>query len=877
MKIVLTHVNPDFDAIASAYAALKVHACDFIVYTTGFDENIKKFIRNYDINIPLKHVNEIVDEDIELIIITDCKIKERLGEAALLLDRAKRVIIYDHHPISGKDIEADEEFIFNFGSTSTIITERIKVKNLEMDSELATFLLLGIYEDTGLLTFSNTTPRDLYAAAYLIENGGELSAVPIYINRELNKAQVFILNQLLQNLTVLKIANFSVGVSYASHDEYVSEVSILAHKIMYIEGLDALFILVRVEDRVLFIGRSNADEIDVSKIAEGFKGGGHPYAASAIIKDMTLHESLEKLKYLIKENIKPVKIAKEFMTFPVKYIEHDKKFKEALELFMKYNLNTMPVVKNGKTVGLISRKDILQGIKHGLSNEPVNSIMQTEFYTVNPETPFHLVEDIILEKRQKLVPVEEDGKLVGVITRTDFIRAMSELSKTPKYIMGRISQMDSRRFKNVKNLMKDRLPEKIFNILQEIGEMAQELGMNAYVVGGFVRDLIMKIENYDIDIVVEGDAVILAKKYAKIKGAKVSAHYKFKTAVVIMKDDFRIDFATARIEYYDFPAAAPVVEDSSIKTDLYRRDFTINTMAIKLNKDEFGQLIDYFGAQSDIRDKKIRVLHNLSFVDDPSRIFRAIRFAVRFNFEIGPHTERLLKHAVNLKLIDRIVGQRLFLEMKYILSEKDYIKALKMLQDYEVLKFFHENIYLSKDRLEDFEYLEKLLNWFNIQFKKELEVWKTRFSLLFHPLKVAGLQKLMTRFEFTKSYKKHFLTQILKARNAAIKFKKQKVIQPSFVYNQFKEVEDEFVFYTAAIIGEKYEEYIKDYFLRIKHVSLEINGDTLISLGYKPSKKFKVVLEKLLDMKLDGIIKTMEDEKMMAKKIFEELSCERDC
>ncbi|BAI80546.1 polyA polymerase family protein [Deferribacter desulfuricans SSM1] len=876
MKIVLTHISPDFDAFASAYTALKLYDADYFVYTTGFDDAIKKFIRDYQLDIPLIHLNELDTSNIETIIITDCKIRERLGDAANLLSKAKKIIIYDHHPVSGRDIDADEEFIFNFGSTSTIITERIKIRGLKLDIATATLLLLGIYEDTGFLSFSNTTPRDLYASAFLLENGADISVLQIYLQRDLSKQHIFILNQLLQNLNVLRVASFSIGIAHASYDEYVPEVAVLANKILNLEGLDACLLLIRIEDRVLFVGRSKVDEIDVSKVAEGFKGGGHPYAASAVIKDMTLQESLEKLSYLIEENIKPIKFAMDFMTSPVKYIDVDSKFEEALDIFMKYNLNGMPVVKDGKTVGLISRKDILQGMKHGLKNEKVSSIMQTEFFTVKPDTPFSVVEDIILEKRQKLVPVEEDGRLVGVITRTDFLRAMAELNKTPKYILGRISSIDSKRFRNVKHLMKDRLPGKIYNILVEIGVLADQVGMNAYVVGGFVRDLIMKIENFDIDIVVEGDAVVLAKKFAKLKNAKVSVHYKFKTAVVILPDNFRIDFATARSEYYDFPAAAPKVEDSSIKIDLYRRDFTINTIAIKLNKEDFGALVDYFGAQSDIRDRKIRVLHNLSFVDDPSRIFRAIRFAVRYNFDIGPHTERLLKHAINLKLIDRIVGQRLFLEIKYILCEKEYLKALNMMKNYGILKFFSNSINFSEESLEIFKFLDKLINWYSVQINRNIEIWIPRFNLLFHSLKRGEFIKLLERFEFNSNYKKYFASQVFKSRNAAIRLKKNKNITNSYIYNTLKDLEDEFVLYLSAILGEKFENLIKKYYTYIKEIKLEINGNDLKDLGYKPSEKFKYVLDKLLELKLDGVILNKGDEIKYAKKLFEEIESGRN-
>ena len=169
----------------------------------------------------------------------------------------------------------------------------------------------------------------------------------------------------------------------------------------------------------------------------------------------------------------------------------------------------------------------------------------------------------------------------------------------------------------------------MIQLLQSIGEVADKLDFNAFAVGGFVRDLLMKKTNLDLDIVIEGDGIAFAKALAAHLGGRYRTHERFKTAVVLMPDDFKIDIATARLEYYEYPAAMPMVELSSIKLDLYRRDFTINAMAIQLNQEHFGTLIDFFNSQNDLKQKSIKVLHNLSFVEDPSRIFRAVRFEKR--------------------------------------------------------------------------------------------------------------------------------------------------------------------------------------------------------------------------------------------------------
>lgn len=877
MNIVLTHQNPDFDALASAVAACVYYRCDCVILSSNVESNVGEYLSSEEMDVDIrryskKDLSKIKYENIETVVITDCKTKSRLGHLYELVEKAEKIIIYDHHQSKDTDLNPSEIHFNSFGATTTIIVNKIKNNKLSLTAELATLFLMGIYEDTGFLSFNTTTPEDLYACGFLLEKGAELAGVPYYIRRDMSKEQVFLLNELLMNMTLIVAEGVFVGVSHASFDEYVEEVSFLAHKIIDMENLDALFILVRLKDRIILVGRSKTESLDAAIICYDFGGGGHSAAASAVIKNMTLPESLDALKKNIREKIKPFKIAENIMTSPVKCVSYYQTFDEALNLFMKYNLNMMPVVKDGETVGIISRKDILQGIKHGLSKEQVNSIMQIEFEKVTPDAPYFEIEDIILGANQKIVPVEKDGILVGVITRTDLLRLMREdMDKATGYMQGRIKSLGLSKTRNLSNMLKDRLPKKYFTILKEVGLLADELGMSAYIVGGFVRDLLMRNRNFDVDIVVEGDATILAKRYAHEKGVKVSVHEKFKTAVVILKDDSRIDFATARTEYYDFPAAAPEIESSSIKTDLYRRDFTINALAVQINQKGFGKLIDFFGGQKDIKDRKIRVLHNLSFVDDPSRVFRAIRFAIRFNFDIGPHTNKLLKHTVNLNLVERIIGSRLFLELKYILSEDNYLDALAMMNDYDLFKFFTSKIVYNDKKISQLENLNKIYSWYTFQFDDDsFEIYKSRFVILFHDLSFQEATELSEKLSFSGKMKEDLLKGMLKIKNVILQISREKNIRPSKVFKLFNQLSKEYVIAAGALLSTDDDTLVKDYFMKYIKTSLEINGNDLKYLGYKPSYLFGKVLDKLLEMKLDGDITDKEEEIMWAKKLFKE-------
>jgi len=389
-------------------------------------------------------------------------------------------------------------------------------------------------------------------------------------------------------------------------------------------------------------------------------------------------------------------------------------------------------------------------------------------------------------------------------------------------------------------------------------------------VGGFVRDLLLNVRNFDIDIVVEGDAIKLAKEFSSLKNVKASVHTKFKTAVVLV-DDVRIDFATSRTEYYSSPASFPNIEYSSIKSDLFRRDFTINAMAIKLNSPDFGLLLDFYGGQRDIADKKIRVLHNLSFIDDPTRALRAIRFAIRYNFDIGPHTTRLIKHAIDLKIFDRVPGSRLLYELKHILEEKHYLEGLKLMKKFNLLAALHPKINLDEYKINYFHNFERIYDWYSFQFDSKIDIFKCRLAILVDELKHRDLVALLKKLQIPSALYDEFLESFFKSKTISNKLKRNKDIKPSHIYTYFNGLNVEYILYAGAILGSTYEEHIKNYFTKYSLITLELNGDALIKEGFKPSKLFGKVLRELHLLKIDGVISNYDEELRMAKNFFKNL------
>jgi tRNA nucleotidyltransferase (CCA-adding enzyme) len=410
--------------------------------------------------------------------------------------------------------------------------------------------------------------------------------------------------------------------------------------------------------------------------------------------------------------------------------------------------------------------------------------------------------------------------------------------------------------------MKERLSRRIIDILKSIGRKAEENGFDAYIVGGFVRDLFLYRANEDLDIVIEGDGIFFAQEYAKTVKARIHAYEKFGTAVIIFPDGFKIDVASARMEYYKFPAALPTVEMSSIKLDLFRRDFTVNTLSIQLNPDKFGTLIDFFGAQKDLKGKAIRVLHNLSFVEDPTRVFRAIRFEQRFGFTIGKLTSGLIANAVKMDFFRRLSGRRVFSELRQILEEENPTPAIIRLHEYDLLHVIHPSMTFTKELVDLFNLVKKVLSWHDLLFLEEFYMkWTVYFIALIRLCDKETTHEICRRIELAPRYLDIFIKERFEADRCLYWMERNLPLSNSTLYHQLKGFRVELALYMmAATKSENVKKSISNYFTHLRHIQPSVTGKDLIKMGFEPGPIFKEILQAALDAKLNGRLKTRNDE-----------------
>ncbi len=865
MKVITSHTNADFDALASMVAAKKLYPEATLVFPGSQEKSMRDFfLESAFYAMEIERLRNVDVETITGLIIVDNRNPARLGKIAGALKKPGIPIhIYDHHPSAHGDIRGEKEVIEEIGATTTIMVELLRERNIPITPLEATVFALGIYEETGSLTFVSTTERDARAVAYLLSQGAQLNIVSDFISRELTEEQTTVLNALIEGAVSYDINGVRVVISATATSAYIQDLANLAHKMRNIENLDVLFLVVQLSDKTQIIARSRIPQVNAGRVLEQMGGGGHATAASAVVRDITYLQARERLIDVLKRHIKPGRIAKDIMTSPVKTIPSGSTVAQAGEAMTRFSVNVLPVLENGHYLGIITRESVQKALFHGLGKQKVDEFMLTGGPVASPAMPMSRVERTMIEEEQRFIPVIDGEALVGAITRTDLLRSLHEerLPEIREY-------EEERPLRNVKNVLEERLSLEASSALRTVGEVADETGFAVYLVGGIVRDLFLHRTNLDIDVVVEGDGITFAGMLLKKTGGRMKTHLKFGTAVVVLPSGLKIDIATARLEYYESPAALPTIELSSIKKDLYRRDFTINTLAVRLNKKRYGELLDFFSGLRDIKDKTIRVLHSLSFVEDPTRVLRAIRFEQRFDFRLSKHTLNLIKSAVGMKLFNRLSGERIYAELVLMFSENDPVKMLKRMRELDLLKFIHPALRGSTETERLFAGISEAFTWFRMLYLDiKADPWIVYLLGLIDRVKDSTADEILERLAAPARIRERVRQSRILYRDILYVFYRDPNLKPSAVYELLHSVEIEaLLLMMSKAKQETARKYISLYLTHLRNVRISLTGDDLKLLGIAPGPRYRRLLADLHDARLDGIVNNREEEIEYVKK-----------
>ena len=877
--VITSHSNADYDALASMVAAARLYPGATLVAPSMQERSEAHYFADsiaYLFNLqPAKNIDF---SNVSTLVVVDTRQKSRIPQVAPVLDNPGLAIhVYDHHPDTDDDLPSDICVVEDWGAATSIIVHILREKGIAITQDEATMLGLGIYEDTGSFTFSCTKPEDLTAAAWLREQKMNVEIIGELVSRDFSRDQLEVLNTLLESATTHNVKGIPIVIAHASLDVFLSDFAMVVRKMLEMEDLKVLFAVARMGDRVQITARSRIPgDVDVSQICQAFGGGGHPFSSSASVKDKTIAEVKSAILALLSSAVNPHLTVGDHMTSPAKTVQDTQSIVVALEIMNRYGLKAVPVVKADTHTcsGYLEQQTAARAVSHGLGELPVSEYMHRNVLTVTPGDTLFPAMDIILTQRQRLVPVIQNDGVVGVLTRTDVIRLLLEDHSL------RIPEGDPLtaplRERSIRQQIEDRLPKEYVALLRLAGNLGDTMGCSVFAVGGFVRDLLMSRANLDIDLSVEGDGIAFAKALAQKLGGRFRPHPKFQTAVVAFTNSkgetLRIDVATARLEFYEHPGALPMVELSSIKMDLFRRDFTINAQAVQLNKERFGMLVDPFGAQRDIKEKMLNVLHSLSFIEDPTRILRAVRFATRFQFRLGAQTERLIKNALQLEMLEKISPSRLFNELRHIFDEKDVTGCLERMEQFDFLRMIHPLLKLSPEKVTLLHEVEAVLSWYSrLYIDKYPQRWQLFFYVLTRNGKHPVVGEVMDRFDLAQRGKAEFLRLREILRKAQMKLERwiKDDMSMSGLYAILLRVPLEGVLILMALYHkDELTKHLSHFLTRLTQERIEINGEDLKAIGVPAGPLYGEILDRVLAAKMDGNAGSREEQLAVAAQLY---------
>lgn len=877
----------DFDSLAAQFGVAKLRPSARMILGYPLTGNVRDFVALYRSSLPIAQMKYVDRERVTRLFIVDCQHIERLDEnARVLIDgREKRLpyTIFDHHDLDpdglGPRAERDSA-IDRVGAATTLVVERLQSAGTPLSSFDATLLLIGIYEDTGCLTYAGTCERDANCVAYLLRCGADLGIVNDYIHAKLNDVQTELMQDLVKSARVFEINGTRVAIATGSRTEYIDGLASLTRRLTEIESVAAAFTVVFMRDRVHIVARNDSRAVDARSIIRALGGDGHPGAASAVVRNRNVEQVVQQIQDMLKDAVRDEPAAKDIMTSPVRTILPAVSMDEASRIMIRYGLDGLLVAENDEVIGVVSRRDIDQAQHHKLGHAPVQGFMSRPVICVEPSTPLSEVQRLIISEDIGRLPVVDrsaGNRLVGLVSRHDVLKMLYGHANSTAAFFGQqpISFSLQRTVTNVSGKMEE-LSEPTVWLARHVGKAAAELDMVAYAVGGFVRDLLLGRPNFDLDFVVEGGAWALAdclqSRFPQSLQV-IARHERFHTATMEYKRDGErtVDFSTARTEVYEYPAALPTVEPSRLDQDLIRRDFTINAMAICVNPDRFGELIDEFGGLTDLRDKVVRTLHRFSFIEDPTRIMRAVRFAARLGFILEHETAEQAKHAIAIGIFDDLGGTRIRDELRLILESSQRLRALELLSQLGArLRYLDSELEYSQRIRKAIRRAERLLGRYQLSGIREQ--WIVYLGLLLSQLAASRLEAVLERLHLTNDQK----TIIQKGFSIAQELPqlaqqshKPHGLKNSEIYHLLRGNSDASLAIAACLAdpGSSLRRVIKIYLEKLEAVRLEITGDDLLKLGFSQGPEIGRTLEAILDARLNGSIASRDDELALARSL----------
>ena len=847
-ELIATHGNTDFDAFAAMLAARRLYPDAVVCVSGSLNRNVREFYRLHADELDVVEASRLELDAVRRLIVVETLHASRLGELEqLALDPAVEKAVFDHHAREELPdwVAPENAVISDDGALTTTLVGVLAERELTVTPLEATAFALGIHEDTGSLTYASATQRDADALAWCLRHGARQREIATYLHVPLVGPERDLLSALLNALESHTVAGVELLVGAVSWPDHVDGISNLAHKIVDLTDCKALVLLVEMDERVFCVARSRVPELDAAELARILGGGGHAQAASAIFRG-DLEEARTRLFDGLERAVHEPLHAKDVMSKPVRSVAPDDIVSTAMLTCQRYGQSGILVLDEGRLAGTVSREDLDKAVSHGLAHAPVKGIMSSKVARAEEETPLGELQRLVATADDGRVAVLRGEQVVGVVTRSDLLRAAGarEVARAepPPTLGEELARL-----------------EELTPVFDAVAAVSEGYD-GVYLVGGTVRDILLGEPNFDVDIAVDGDAIALARALAKALEGRVRAHAKFGTAVVLYGEGQRVDVVTSRTEFYDAPGALPTVEHASIREDLFRRDFTLNAMAVSLKGEDRGRVVDPFGGRRDLEAGTLRVLHNLSFIDDPTRIFRGVRYENRYGFRMDEHTARLARGCIEMGLVGDLSSTRLREELIALLEEGDVHHSIPRLAELGAGRAIHPHLAADDEAVGLIDAMREL----NSRYGLEVPVWRLGFIALARDLPPDEVLDWLHRLKVRRRDAEQIAAAVTVAPRIVERL--QGAASPAEVVALAEPYAPDAPLFALALADLP---SVREYFERLGDVRLEITGADMAELGLAESPRVGEILSELRTRKLNGELDGRESELAAARELIE--------
>lgn len=860
MYLITSHLNTDFDSLASMIAIQKLYPDAVICPPGAIGRKVKDFLNHYGHQWNLLKPKKVPQDQVTLMVVVDTRARSRIGPFAALAGRQDVTVhVYDHHPPTMDDIPAEKMCYAPIGATVTMIVEQLVKERKSISPEEATLFALGIYDDTGALTYESTTERDILVVGRLREMGADLSRTLSRAEVSMSAADLHLLDTLAENARESYINGAKVLLTWARTEEYVEGLSLFVHRLRdYYDSHITVCVVCNGGKKDNVIVRSSPDVLNVKDFLTPYGGSGHLQAGSATVLDRDPQELLAEIESKLPAHIPQLVDVGSVMTSPVLAVSPDARVDEAYRTMLRFGHQALPVANaDGEVLGIMTRKDLDKAHMHGLDRAQIRDFMTEGVIGITSRASLDEAHRLMATYSFERLPVMEGGKLIGILTRADLLRA---LYRSFQPAADRSAGSGFMWMESVSGLMEASFSPTVLNLLRRIGARAESLGMRAYLVGGTVRDILLGVPNVDIDVSVEGDAEKLVTSWDE-PGCRGTVHGRYNTGTITFPDGEKVDVATARREFYEYAAAQPTVSSDSLKQDLGRRDFTINAMSISLSEADWGTLADYFGGRADLKDGILKILHNLSFVEDPSRILRGIRLEQRLGMSFEDNTMRLLRSALKGGLLECLSTPRIRAELEIDANEPRFRKIALRMQKLGVWVALFPGIRLGETLERRLRVMERLLSWarrLGVDFKGM--GWLVGMAVVLTETLPNVRFSVMDRMSLTPAERRE-LTQCFEAWPQVERFcTLKKTPRNSEVYLFFKDYGTvPLVYWMTCMKFARSRRLVVQHLLSWVPLRGELTGNDLKAMGLKGPEIGKA-LQRIRLARMDGLISTRDGE-----------------